>query len=130
MLDPVPRHIGTWLLVPACRHKVDIQTQVFIRQLDISRATPSIIAMENGPSLTNSRANNGPLLQPAEIEMLLNTDLIERRRSVRTIPCPDAIECDDEESWSAWNELMAQPAEQSKVAKAMAAVVHLLLHRT
>lgn len=49
-----------------------------------------------------------PLLSQAEIEMLLNPELIERRRFLRRIPCPDAVELDDEATWSAWNELSAQ----------------------
>ncbi len=81
------------------------------------------------------------LQETADIALEINFDLIERRRSVRPIPCPEAVERDDEESWSTWNELMAQPvarparqpsrqpakqpADQSASA-AMATLRHLL----
>jgi hypothetical protein len=86
----------------------------------------TILGMSAESTDVKPEASNGPLLTASDIEAQLAAELIERRRSVRTIPCPEAIERDDEESWSTWNELMAQPMEQSKVAKAMAAVVNLL----
>jgi hypothetical protein len=49
-----------------------------------------------------------PLVSQAEIDWLLNPELIERRAKLRPIPCPEAVELDDEESWSTWNELAAQ----------------------
>ncbi|WP_158558888.1 hypothetical protein [Rhodoferax lacus] len=52
-----------------------------------------------------------PLLERAEIDMLLDADLIERRNFVRLIPCPEAIERDDDESWSTWNELRDELGE-------------------
>jgi hypothetical protein len=67
-----------------------------------------------------------PLLQAAELDMLLNVDLIERRRSIRSIPCPEAIELDDEASWSTWNELMGQPVDHSVLASAKEAFLSLI----
>jgi len=37
-----------------------------------------------------------------DIEIEVNPELIERRRFIRTIPCPEAVEHNDEETWSDW----------------------------
>ncbi|WP_342618376.1 hypothetical protein [Rhodoferax sp. GW822-FHT02A01] len=64
--------------------------------------------MANQSMFDYTQDASAPLLSQAEIEMLLNPELIERRRHLRRIPCPEAIELDDEASWSTWNELAAQ----------------------
>jgi hypothetical protein len=56
----------------------------------------------------------------ADIELQINLDLVERRKSVRPIPAPEAIECDDEESWSTWNELMDPKVKGSEAEFAVA----------
>jgi hypothetical protein len=64
---------------------------------------------------------------PAPAELLdpnvaIDSELIERRRRVRTIPVPEAVERNDEESWSTWSELSA---EQDKAAESALAVAKL-----
>jgi hypothetical protein len=61
----------------------------------------------------------------ADLELEINFDLIERRRSIRPIPCPEAVEHNDEESWSTWSELMALPVEQT-ASEALATLRELL----
>jgi hypothetical protein len=57
-----------------------------------------------------------------------NPDLLERRKSIRPIPCPEATEHNDAESWSTWNALMAEHTEQH-ASDAAIAKVHSLLRR-
>jgi hypothetical protein len=47
-------------------------------------------------------SNKSSRLEKVDIELEVNVELIERRQYVRTIPCPDALERNDEESWSDW----------------------------
>ena len=59
-----------------------------------------------------------PALLRADVDLPEEDDfgLLERRRATRLLPCPDAVECDDEASWSQWNELMMQ-ADPSPAAQ-------------
>jgi hypothetical protein len=68
------------------------------------------------------------LVERADLELNINTDLVERRRFGRAIPTPEAIEHDDEETWSTWNELATQQ-EQEAVSATAVAKLRLLLHR-
>lgn len=68
-----------------------------------------------------------PSLESTDLDLDINFDLIERRRTVRLIPCPEAIERNDEESWSTWTQLMEQPAKQD--AKAAMTTLRRLLRR-
>jgi hypothetical protein len=52
--------------------------------------------------MARNRSIKPPRLEKVDIELELNIELIERRRHVRTIPCPEAQERNDEESWSDW----------------------------
>jgi hypothetical protein len=80
--------------------------------------------MNYEPSQSSTDAKP-PTPQPAKLEVLMNTDLLERRRTIRPIPCPEAIELNDEESWSAWNELMDNSADHSVIASAKATLLAL-----
>lgn len=73
----------------------------------------------------NPKARAATQRVTADIELEINFDLIERRRSIRPIPCPEAIEQNDEESWSTWSELMALPVEQT-ASEALATLRELL----
>ena len=73
------------------------------------------------------KAKRKPAAETADIELDINFELIERRRTVRSIPCPEAIECNDEESWSTWNELMSRPVELD--AKAAMTKIRQLLRK-
>jgi len=64
--------------------------------------------MANQSMFDGTKGASTPLLSQAEVEMLLNPELIERRRFLRRIPCPEAVELDDEATWSTWNELSSQ----------------------
>lgn len=83
--------------------------------------------MATDPSGDSPKTTGVPSLESADLELDINFDLIERRRSVRLIPCPEAIECNDEESWSTWTELMAQPPKQD--AKTAMTTLRRLLRR-
>lgn len=60
------------------------------------------------------------------IETLVNLDLIERRKSVRPIPAPEAIEHNDEATWSTWSELAALHDQKAASASAMEKLRQLL----
>ena len=83
--------------------------------------------MATDPSGDSPKITGAPSLDSADLDLDINFDLIERRRTVRLIPCPEAIERNDEESWSTWNELMAQPLKQD--AKAAMTTLRRLLRR-
>jgi hypothetical protein len=73
-------------------------------------------------------ATTAALEECADLEVTINTDLIERRRFVRALPTPEAIVHDDEESWSAWSEL-ATPHDQEAASATAVVKLRLLLHR-
>jgi hypothetical protein len=81
--------------------------------------------MTHNPTRSSYEAANAPLLQAAEVEMHVDIDLIERRRTIRPLPCPEAVELNDEASWSTWNELMGQQIERSAAALAKASFLSL-----
>lgn len=49
--------------------------------------------------LTSSKT---PVHTQVDIELDVDIEMVERRSSIRTIPCPEAVERDDEASWSDW----------------------------
>jgi hypothetical protein len=61
-----------------------------------------------------------------DFEVEINPDLIERRKSLRPIPVPEAIERNDEESWSTWSELTAQQVREAASKSAVAKLRQLL----
>ena len=40
-----------------------------------------------------------------DIDLEIDLELFERRKYVRRIPCPDAVERSDEEVWTDWDQL-------------------------
>jgi hypothetical protein len=54
--------------------------------------------------------DGAPHEQPTTCDVDLQ--LIERRKAIRLLPCPVAIERDDDETWSQWDELMAQAIQR------------------
>jgi hypothetical protein len=61
-----------------------------------------------------------------DLELVVNLDLIERRKSVRPIPAPEAIEHNDEETWSTWSELAALHDQQAASNSAITRLRQLL----
>jgi hypothetical protein len=47
-------------------------------------------------------ANDVPQTR-SDIDLEIDLELFERRNSIRRIPCPDAIERDDEAIWTDWD---------------------------
>jgi hypothetical protein len=83
--------------------------------------------MANDTTSGKAKKKSDFSLGAVDIELEINFELIERRRSVRAIPCPEAVERNDEESWSTWHDLMAEPPKQD--AKAAMAKLKRLLRR-
>jgi hypothetical protein len=67
-----------------------------------------------------------PTVEVVDIELVLNLDLIERRKFVRPIPAAEAIEHNDEETWSTWSELAALHDQQAESNSAMEKLRQLL----
>lgn len=85
--------------------------------------------MATDPPVDRPKTQGVPSLESADLELDINFELIERRRTVRLIPCPEATEHNDEESWSTWNELMAKPVQQD-AKEAMTTLRRLLRRKT
>jgi hypothetical protein len=49
-------------------------------------------------------AKDQPALR-SDIDLEIDLELFERRRFIRRIPCPDAIERSDEQVWTDWDQL-------------------------
>jgi hypothetical protein len=47
-------------------------------------------------------ANDVPQTR-SDIDLEIDLELFERRSSIRRIPCPDAVERDDEAVWTDWD---------------------------
>jgi len=43
----------------------------------------------------------------SDIDLEIDLEMFERRRYIRRIPCPDAVERNDEEAWTDWDQLSA-----------------------
>jgi hypothetical protein len=41
----------------------------------------------------------------SDIDLEIDLEMFERRRYVRRIPCPDAVERSDDEAWTDWDQL-------------------------
>ena len=76
----------------------------------------------NGKAFCIMSNSTKTVVPSGSVDLAIDPDLIERRRFVRPIPAPEAIERNDDESWSNWNELCAQ---QDKEAEHAAVVVKL-----
>lgn len=53
-------------------------------------------------------------------ETVLDVELLERRRLVRPLPAPVAVEHDDEETWATWNALLDRQVQDAAIAAAVA----------
>lgn len=54
----------------------------------------------------NAVAADRPQHKRPDIDLEIDLEMFERRRYVRRIPCPDAVERNDEEAWTDWDQLM------------------------
>ena len=61
--------------------------------------------MSHKLSNKNSAAANDPQTTRSDIDLEIDLEMFERRNSIRRIPCPDAIERNDEEVWTDWDQL-------------------------
>lgn len=82
--------------------------------------------MPTDPPKPNPRTHSAAPVEPVDFEVEINPDLIERRKSVRAIPVPEAIERNDEESWSTWSELTARQDREAASKSAVAKLRQLL----
>lgn len=82
--------------------------------------------MVNNPKSDKHKTGPPGPVEVVDIELVINLDLIERRKSVRPIPAPEAIESNDEETWSTWSELAALHDQQAARLSAVAKLRQLL----
>ena len=61
--------------------------------------------MSHKLSNKNSAPANDPQTTRSDIDLEIDLEMFERRNSIRRIPCPDAIERNDEEVWTDWDQL-------------------------
>lgn len=95
-------------------------------QVAIPTSFIHISGMSRDPSIAKPKAVPSEGVDLVDIEVAINFDLIERRKSVRPIPVAEAVERDDEESWSTWMELTAQQDLEVKSKSAIAKLRQLL----
>jgi hypothetical protein len=53
----------------------------------------------------NAIAADGSQQVRSDIDLEIDLEMFERRRYIRRIPCPDAVERNDEEAWTDWDQL-------------------------
>lgn len=78
------------------------------------------------PTFAKRKAVHAVAVEFVDIDVAINPDLVERRKSVRPIPVAEAVERDDEESWSTWMELTAQQDQDVKSKTAVAKLRQLM----
>ena len=64
-----------------------------------------MLAMSHNQQNQTSVAENSPHQVRPDIDLEIDLELFERRRYIRRIPCPDAVERDDEQAWTDWDQL-------------------------
>jgi hypothetical protein len=63
--------------------------------------------MSHNQQSQNAAATDGPPHVRSDIDLEIDLEMFERRRYIRRIPCPDAVERNDEEAWTDWDQLSA-----------------------
>jgi hypothetical protein len=64
-----------------------------------------MLTMSHNQQNQNTAAANGPPQGRSDIDLEIDLEMFERRRYIRRIPCPDAVERNDEQAWTDWDQL-------------------------
>jgi hypothetical protein len=64
-----------------------------------------MFAMSHHYQNQNPPAANDRQLSRSDIDLEIDLEMFERRSSIRRIPCPEAVERNDEAVWTDWDQL-------------------------